>query len=247
MQTKVSNANRHSGIVIRSRTSTMMLSMFATLASFKLPAEANLDISVSYEQQKMTEYEWIDEEERVLLTKELDRITGQGHSAISVDDTLKIIACREQKKKLSALEMELVAARQEGFVSSHLPEKNSISNKRPLVVIGILTGFSHKSKRDAVRKAWMGTGKVLKKVEDEKGIIARFVIGRSSNRSDSLDRSIDNENKETNDFLILENHVDAPEEHPNKTKSFFAYAAENWDADFFAKINDDVFLNIGNY
>ena len=65
---------------------------------------------------------------------------------------------REQKKKLSALEMELVAARQEGFVSSHLPEKNSISNKRPLVVIGILTGFSHKSKRDAVRKAWMGTG-----------------------------------------------------------------------------------------
>nr|XP_027110151.1 hydroxyproline O-galactosyltransferase HPGT1-like isoform X2 [Coffea arabica] len=223
---------------------------------------------------------WQDAEERVLLTKELDRITGQGHSAISVDDTLKIIACREQKKKLSALEMELVAARQEGFVSSHLPEKNSISNKRPLVVIGILTGFSHKSKRDAIRKAWMGAGKVLKKIEDEKGIIARFVIGRryhffcfaifhffffncsllevilvvavslrfelscSSNRGDSLDRSIDNENKETNDFLILENHVEALEEQPNKTKSFFAYAAENWDADFFAKINDDVYLNI---
>ncbi|XP_027110152.1 hydroxyproline O-galactosyltransferase HPGT1 isoform X1 [Coffea eugenioides] len=227
MQTKVSNANRHSGIVIRSRTSTMMLSMFATLASFYVAGRL-----------------WQDAEERVLLTKELDRITGQGHSAISVDDTLKIIACREQKKKLSALEMELVAARQEGFVSSHLPEKNSISNKRPLVVIGILTGFSHKSKRDAIRKAWMGAGKVLKKIEDEKGIIARFVIGRSSNRGDSLDRSIDNENKETNDFLILENHVEALEEQPNKTKSFFAYAAENWDADFFAKINDDVYLNI---
>ncbi|CDP05695.1 unnamed protein product [Coffea canephora] len=121
MQTKVSNANRHSGIVIRSRTSTM-LSMFATLASFKLPAGEL----------------WQDAEERVLLTKELDRITGQGHSAISVDDTLKIIACREQKKKLSALEMELVAARQEGFVSiltvqTAWTEALTMKIKRPMI------------------------------------------------------------------------------------------------------------------
>ncbi|KAL3524378.1 hypothetical protein ACH5RR_017212 [Cinchona calisaya] len=225
MQSKIGRSS--SRIVIRSRIPNLMLSMFATLASFYVAGRL-----------------WQDAENRVLLTKELDRITGQGHSAISVDDTLKIIACREQKKKLSALEMDLAAARQEGFVSDHLSGKDSVSSKRPLVVIGIFTRFSRKSNRDAVRMAWMGTGRALRKMEDEKGIISRFVIGRSSNRGDSFDRSIDNENKQTNDFIILENHVEAPEEHSKKTKSFFAHAAENWDANFYAKVNDDVYVNI---
>ncbi|KAI7983039.1 WD repeat-containing protein 44 [Camellia lanceoleosa] len=36
----------------------------------------------------------------------------------------------------------------------------------------------------------------------------------------------------------------APEELPKKTKLFFAHAAENWDAEFYAKVNDDVYINI---
>lgn len=39
--------------------------------------------------------------------------------------------------------------------------------------------------------------------------------------------------------------MEAPEELPNKTKLFFAHAAENWDADYYAKINDDVYVNVG--
>ncbi|KAI7984521.1 ABC transporter B family member 11 [Camellia lanceoleosa] len=35
-----------------------------------------------------------------------------------------------------------------------------------------------------------------------------------------------------------------PEELPKKTKLFFAHAAENWDAEFYAKVNDDVYVNI---
>lgn len=66
---------------------------------------------------------------------------------------------REQHKKLSALEMELAAARQEGFDSKQSTETTGTnSKKRPLVVIGILTGFGRKNNRDAIRKAWMGTG-----------------------------------------------------------------------------------------
>ncbi|KAI8012218.1 Phosphoenolpyruvate carboxylase 2 [Camellia lanceoleosa] len=34
----------------------------------------------------------------------------------------------------------------------------------------------------------------------------------------------------------------APEELPKKTKLFFAHAAENWDAEFYAKVNDDVYM-----
>lgn len=39
--------------------------------------------------------------------------------------------------------------------------------------------------------------------------------------------------------------MEAPEELPNKTKVFFAQAAENWDAEYYAKVNDDVYVNIG--
>ena len=67
---------------------------------------------------------------------------------------------REQQKKLSALERELVAAKQEGFTSNHWSKTNKIPKKRPLVVIGVLTTFGRKNNRDAIRKAWMGTGKV---------------------------------------------------------------------------------------
>ncbi|TQD81489.1 hypothetical protein C1H46_032932 [Malus baccata] len=168
-----------------------------------------------------------------------------GRSVVSVDDTLKIIACREQHKKLTALEMELTAARQEGFTSGRSAEINGTDYKiRPLVVIGIFTTFGRKNNRDAIRQAWMGTGGILKKMENEKGIIARFVIGRSANRGDSLDQAIDNENRKTKDFIILDTHVESPEEFPKKSKLFFAHAAEKWNAEFYSKVNDDVYVNI---
>jgi hypothetical protein len=204
-----------------------MLSMLATMASLYVAGRL-----------------WQDADNRVHLSKELDKVTGQGHSAISVDDTLRIIACREQQKKLSALEMELVAARQDGYVSKHIKETEKTPQRRSLVFIGILTRFGRKNNRDAIRKAWMPTGAALKRMEDQKGIIARFVIGRSSNRGDSFDVSIDNENRETKDFIILENHVESPTELPNKTKSFLARASEYWDADFYAKVNDDIYVNL---
>ena len=46
-------------------------------------------------------------------------------------------------------------------------------------------------------------------------------------------------------FSLQEDHVEALEELPKKTKSFFAFAAEKWEADFYAKVNDDVYVNIG--
>ena len=73
-----------------------------------------------------------------------------------------VIDCREQHKKLDALETELAGARQEGFVSNPLIETNgTYSMRRPLVVIGILTKFGRQKNRDAIRKAWMGSGKYI--------------------------------------------------------------------------------------
>ncbi|KAK9277732.1 hypothetical protein L1049_007279 [Liquidambar formosana] len=227
MQNRASN-NRLSGFSFRSRISSLMLAMFATMASIYVAGRI-----------------WQDAQNRVYLINQLDKRTGQGQSAISVDDTLKIIACREQQKKLSTLEMELAAARQEGFVSKYVVgnDKNH-SKKQLLVVVGIITRFGRKRNRDAIRKAWMPTGTSLKKLEDEKGIVLRFVIGRSANRGDSLDRDIDSENRQTNDFIILDDLVEAPEELPKKTKLFFTHAVEKWNAEFYAKVNDDVYVNI---
>ncbi|CAH8385645.1 unnamed protein product [Eruca vesicaria subsp. sativa] len=215
------------GRLTGSRVSSLVLSMFATFASFYVAGRL-----------------WQESQTRVHLINELHRVTGQGKSAISVDDTLKIIACREQKKTLSALEIQLSAARQEGFVTKRTTTDGTETKKRPLVVIGIMTSLGNKKKRDAVRQAWMGTGASLKKIETEKGVIARFVIGRSANRGDSMDKSIDAENSQTDDFIILDNVVEAPEEVSKKVKLFFAYAADRWDAQFYAKANDNIYVNI---
>ncbi|KAK7293453.1 hypothetical protein RJT34_16319 [Clitoria ternatea] len=212
----------------RSPLPTLLICMFAIFASFYVAGRL-----------------WQNTEERIYLVKELDKLTGQGQSAISVEDTLKIIACREKHKKLEALEIELAKARQEGFASNHAIVTNGThTKKKPLVVIGILTKFGNQNNRDAIRKAWMGSGTALKKIEDRRGIVTRFVIGRSANRGDNLDRDIDWENKQTNDFLILDDHVEAVEELPKKAKLFFAHAVEKWDAYYYAKVNDDVYINI---
>ncbi|KAL4297559.1 hypothetical protein GQ457_12G000310 [Hibiscus cannabinus] len=220
-------SSNSTGFGFHSRISALVLAMFATMATIYVAGRI-----------------WQDAESRVYLVQELDRRTGQGNSAMSVDDTLKVIACREQKKKLLALEMDLSAARQEGFISKESSESDGTrSKKRLLAVIGIVTTFGRKKNRDVIRKAWMRSGAALEKLEEEKGIVVRFVIGRSSNRGDSLDREIDNEHSQTNDFIVL-NHVEAPEERSKKIKFFFVRAVESWDAEFYVKVNDDVYVNI---
>lgn len=55
--------------------------------------------------------------------------------------------------------MELAAAKEEGFVAKYYGIDKAKPKKKPLVVIGILTSFGRRNKRDAIRKAWMGQGK----------------------------------------------------------------------------------------
>ncbi|KAL5168015.1 Hydroxyproline O-galactosyltransferase HPGT1 [Glycine soja] len=232
--------NRLSGDSFGSRVSALMLAMIATMATVYVAGRL-----------------WQDAESRAYFIEELEKRTGQGQSAVSVDDTLKVTACREQQKKLSVLEMELAAARQEGFVPKRLPGNHGKHpTKKELLVVGVMTTFGRKKNQEAIRKAWMPTetlselidtlfvGTPMRKLVDKKGIIVRFVIGRSANRGDSLDKEIETESSLTNDFIILDNQVEAPEEKANKIKSFFIYAVSNWDAEFYAKVNDDVYVNL---
>ncbi|KAK9024691.1 hypothetical protein V6N11_004849 [Hibiscus sabdariffa] len=153
-------------------------------------------------------------------------------------------------KKISNLEMELAATRavQESIIngspiSGDLKIPEASGKRRYLMVVGINTAFSSRKRRDSVRATWMPQGGERKKLEDEKGIIMRFVIGHSATSGGILDRAIDAEDRKHGDFLRLE-HVEGYLELSAKTKTYFATAAVLWDADFYVKVDDDVHVNI---
>ncbi|TYG76104.1 hypothetical protein ES288_D03G086500v1 [Gossypium darwinii] len=90
--------------------------------------------------------------------------------------------------------MDLTLAKSQGYLKHQLPQSESSSQRKLLAVIGVYAGFSSYLKRNTFRGSWMPRGDALKKLE-ERGVVIRFVIGRSANRGDSLDRHIDEENK----------------------------------------------------
>ncbi|CAJ2660302.1 unnamed protein product [Trifolium pratense] len=153
-------------------------------------------------------------------------------------------------KTISNLEMELASAKatQESLrngapVSEDIKINASTGRRKYLMVIGINTAFSSRKRRDSVRATWMPQGEKRKKLEEEKGIIIRFVIGHGATTGGILDRAIEAEDSKHGDFLRLD-HVEGYLELSAKTKTYFATAVNLWDADFYIKVDDDVHVNI---
>jgi hydroxyproline O-galactosyltransferase HPGT len=48
-------------------------------------------------------------------------------------------------------------------------------------------------------------------------------------------------------MALQDDHIESDEELPTKTKSFFANAAGTFDAAFYAKVNDDIYINVGMF
>ncbi|CAL0303954.1 unnamed protein product [Lupinus luteus] len=151
---------------------------------------------------------------------------------------------------ISNLEMELAATRatqesiQNGSPVQEDTRTTESSNKRKyLMVVGINTAFNSRKRRDSVRATWMPQGDKRIKLEKEKGIIMRFVIGHGATSGGILDRAIEAEDRKHGDFLRL-NHVEGYLELSAKTKTFFATVVNLWDADFYIKVDDDVHVNI---
>lgn len=153
-------------------------------------------------------------------------------------------------KTISNLEMELAAARaaQESILNgSPLSENSEVAEsgkrRKYLMVVGINTAFSSRKRRDSVRATWMPQGEKRKKLEEEKGIIIRFVIGHSATSGGILDKAIEAEDRKHGDFMRLD-HVEGYLELSAKTKVYFATAVSMWDAEFYVKVDDDVHVNI---
>lgn len=116
--------------------------------------------------------------------------------------------------------------------------------KKVFMVMGINTAFSSRRRRDSLRGTWMPQGEKLEKLEKEKGIVIKFMIGHSATSNSILDRAIDSEDAQHKDFLRLE-HVEGYHELSAKTKIFFSTAVAKWDAEFYIKVDDDVHVNLG--
>ncbi|KAI5084151.1 hypothetical protein GOP47_0000320 [Adiantum capillus-veneris] len=119
-------------------------------------------------------------------------------------------------------------------------------DQRPKVfmVVGINTAFSSRKRRDSVRRTWMPRGEKLQKLEEEKKIVVRFVIGHGATPGGILDRAIQAENSQHHDFMRLA-HVEGYHELSAKTKVYFATAVSMWDAEYYIKVDDDVHVNLG--
>uniref|UniRef100_A0A0D9VVV1 Hexosyltransferase n=1 Tax=Leersia perrieri TaxID=77586 RepID=A0A0D9VVV1_9ORYZ len=148
-------------------------------------------------------------------------------------------------KTISNLEMELASAKasQEESELNGAPLSESTGKRRYFMVIGINTAFSSRKRRDSVRATWMPQGERRRKLEEEKGIIIRFVIGHSATSGGILDRAIDAEDRKHGDFMRLD-HVEGYLELAAKTKAFFVTALSTWDAEYYIKVDDDVHVNI---
>ncbi|CAL5437691.1 unnamed protein product [Camellia sinensis] len=96
-------------------------------------------------------------------------------------------------------------------------QKVAKSNKKYFMVMGINTAFSSQKRRDSLRETWMPQGEKRRKLEEEKGIVIRFVIGHSSTSDGILDKAIEAEDRKHKDFLRLK-HVEGYNELSAKTK-----------------------------
>ncbi|XP_051207421.1 probable beta-1,3-galactosyltransferase 2 isoform X1 [Lolium perenne] len=147
-------------------------------------------------------------------------------------------------KTISNLEMELASAKAtQDSILNGAPSPESTEKRKYFMVIGINTAFSSRKRRDSVRATWMPQGEKRRKMEEEKGIIIRFIIGHSATSGGILDKAIDAEDRKHGDFLRLD-HVEGYLELAAKSKSYFAKAVSMWDAEYFVKVDDDVHVNI---
>ncbi|KAL2520073.1 Beta-1 [Forsythia ovata] len=157
-------------------------------------------------------------------------------------------AIQSLDKSISMLQMELAATRsvqEKGTTDgSSVTSNEGTPRKKAFMVIGINTAFSSRKRRDSVRETWMPQGEQLLRLEKEKGIVVRFMIGHSATSNSILDRALDSEESQHKDFLRLD-HVEGYHELSAKTKIFFATAVAKWDADFYIKVDDDVHVNLG--
>ncbi|CAL0328867.1 unnamed protein product [Lupinus luteus] len=117
-----------------------------------------------------------------------------------------------------------------------------VETKRHKVMgfVGIQTGFESVGRRKALRKTWFPSDhEGLQRLEEATGLAFRFIIGKTSDKAKMS--ALKKEISEYDDFLQL----DIEEEYsklPYKTLAFFKAAYALFDAEYYVKADDDIYL-----
>ncbi|KAE8100022.1 hypothetical protein FH972_017957 [Carpinus fangiana] len=114
--------------------------------------------------------------------------------------------------------------------------------ERPKVLgfVGIQTGFGSADRRAALRSTWFPSDPDgLLRLEQATGLAFRFVIGLSKNAKKMAE--FHEEVEKYKDFML----IDVVEEYsklPYKSLAFFKAAFELFEADYYVKADDDIYL-----
>ncbi|KAJ4708195.1 Hexosyltransferase [Melia azedarach] len=115
-----------------------------------------------------------------------------------------------------------------------------VDRPKLLGFVGIQTGFDSGGRRAALRSTWFPSDPDgLLRLEQATGIAFRFVIGRSKDvkKMGQLEKEID----KYRDFLL----IDVEEQYlklPYKTLAYFKAAFRLFEADYYVKADDDIYL-----
>ncbi|KAL8166519.1 hypothetical protein V2J09_008018 [Rumex salicifolius] len=106
--------------------------------------------------------------------------------------------------------------------------------------VGVQTGFSSADRRDALRSTWFPSDPdALLRLEQATSLAFRFVIGHSKDKKKMVE--LGKEVDKYKDFML----IDMDEEYaklPYKTLEFFKAAYELFEADYYVKADDDIYL-----
>ncbi|XP_017983027.1 PREDICTED: probable beta-1,3-galactosyltransferase 12 [Theobroma cacao] len=133
------------------------------------------------------------------------------------------------------------------FYSSSVSGKLADDNNEGLVdrpkflgFVGIQTGFESGDRRDALRSTWFPSDPDgLLRLEQATGLSFRFVIGKSKDLKKMA--KLEKEIEKYRDFML----IDVEEEYhrlPYKTLAFFKAASRLFEADYYVKADDDIYL-----
>ncbi|XP_057959299.1 probable beta-1,3-galactosyltransferase 12 [Malania oleifera] len=115
-----------------------------------------------------------------------------------------------------------------------------VDRPKLLGFVGIQTGFSSADRRAALRSTWFPADPDgLLRLEQATGLAFRFVIGRSKDVKKMAE--LEEEVEKYKDFML----IDVEEEYmklPYKTLAYFRAAFQLFEADYYVKADDDIYL-----
>ena len=127
--------------------------------------------------------------------------------------------------------------------------RNRHRNERKSVdfMIGVQTSFQNNvrakydERREAIRQTWFSKKEPMQKALRQAKIVVKFVVGRYGDAS--MDALVDAEIEAHGDIMRLEVE-EGYQKLTFKTRAFFETALELYDAKYYMKIDDDVYLKI---